>query len=183
MNILAMKEPRVIKSIAQLWVIEKIKYLTQVVKQFLSHTVKLCLTGDNHNNFGKDWDFINLELVVNFSIKPEKVKKLIKLVVNNDKAHDMIKTIYWQNIFLFIYEVQKSTDVNNNFSNQGHDVNDFKSDAIVVVEFKILLRNFKAFKKRDLVKTQFILAVWSISCWQSSIINIVDTRQASAWRQ
>lgn len=64
----------------------------------------------------------------------------------------MVRTIYWQGIFLFIYDIWKSADVNINFPYLGHNVNDFKSSVIVAVEFQILLCNFKAFKKVDDVK-------------------------------
>lgn len=76
MNILAMRGPEGTKNVAQLWVIRKIKYATPVVNQFPSYMVKLCLTANNCNNlrlmlkkwgnFGKDWDLISLELVLNF---------------------------------------------------------------------------------------------------------------------
>ena len=84
MNILALRGPGGTKGVAQLWVIGKIKYATLVVNQFQSHTVKVCLTGDNRNNLrlmlkklgnlGKDWDPASLELVVNFLTGPDKVE-------------------------------------------------------------------------------------------------------------
>lgn len=78
MNILAMRGPGGTKGVAQLWVIGKIEYATLVVNQFLSYTIKLCLTGDDCNNLrlimlkkwgnlGKDWDPASLKSVVNFS--------------------------------------------------------------------------------------------------------------------
>ncbi len=58
MNILAWKTPRGAKGMAQLWVIGKIEYVTLVVNQFSSYTIKLCLIGDNRQNLGpilKKW--------------------------------------------------------------------------------------------------------------------------------
>lgn len=104
-------------------------------------------------NFGKDWDLINIESVVNCLIRPNKVKELIQLISNNDDAQNVVKTIHFQNTFPFTYDVCKSTDISSNYSNLGHDVDKFKAGAIVAVEFQILLRNFKASKKIDAVKT------------------------------
>ena len=66
--------------------------------------VKLYLIGNNCNNlrlmlkkwesFNKDWDLIQFKSMVNFSIRPDKVKKLIQLIVDDKKARDMVRTIY-----------------------------------------------------------------------------------------
>ncbi len=81
---------------AQLWVIGKIEYATLVVNQYPSYTVKLCLTEDDRQNLrlilkkwgnlGKDWDPTNIESVVNFSTRPDKVEKLIQLMSDNEEA-------------------------------------------------------------------------------------------------
>lgn len=105
MNIVVMKRLGVMKSIAQLWVIRKIEYAILVINQFLSYMVKLYLIGNNCNNlrlilrkwgnFSKEWDSTSLKSVVNFLTRPNKVKELIKLIVDNKKAWDVVETIYW----------------------------------------------------------------------------------------
>lgn len=65
---------------------------------------------------------------------------------------DIVKIIYFQDIFLFTYNIWKSANINNNFSNLGHNVNNFKVGVIEVVEFQILLYNFNDSKKVDVVK-------------------------------
>lgn len=50
MNILAWKIPGGAKRVAQLWVIGKIEYATLVINEFLSYTIKLCLTGNDQQN-------------------------------------------------------------------------------------------------------------------------------------
>lgn len=45
-------------------------------------------------SFNKDWDLIQFKSMVNFSIRPDKVKKLIQLIVDDKKARDMVRTIY-----------------------------------------------------------------------------------------
>ena len=154
MNILAMKGPTGIKSVTQLWVIGKIKYAMLAVNQFLFYTVKLYLTSNDCNNLrlmlkkegnlSKDWDFTSLELMVNFSTRPNKVKELIQLIVDNKEAQNVIRTIHWQDTFPFIYDIQKSADVNTYFPDSRHNIDDFKLGMTVVMEFQILLRNFKA---------------------------------------
>lgn len=86
-------------------------------------------------------------MVVNFSTRSDKVEELIQLIGNDKEAQDLVKTIYFQDSFLFTYDVRGSADVNSNYPNPGHNVNDFKSGATVAVEFQIILRNFKASKK------------------------------------
>lgn len=50
-----------------------------------------------------------------------------------------------------MYDVWESTNISNNFSNPGHNIDELISGAIVVVEFQILLYNFKASQKVDAV--------------------------------
>ena len=56
-------------------------------------------------NLGKDWDPVSIESVVNFSTKLDKVQELIKLISNDKETLDVIKTIYFQKIFSFTYDV------------------------------------------------------------------------------
>lgn len=64
----------------------------------------------------------------------------------------MIKTIYFQDIFLFTYDVRGSADVNSNYPDLGYDIDNCKLGATMTVEFQILLQNFKASKKVDVIK-------------------------------
>ncbi len=85
--------------------IGKIEYATLVVNQFLSYTIKLCLTGNDQQNLclmlkkwenlRKNWNLASIKSVVNFSIKSNKVQELIELIFNDEEALDMIKTIYF----------------------------------------------------------------------------------------
>ncbi len=105
MNILAWKTSGGAKGVAQLWVIGKIEYATLVVNQFLSYTIKLCLTGNDRQNIRlmlkkwgnlrKDWNPASIESVVNFSIKPDKVQELIELIFDDKEALDVVRTIYF----------------------------------------------------------------------------------------
>ena len=64
-----------------------IEYATLIVNQFLSYTVKLCLTDNDRQslrhilkkweNLRKDWNFSSIELVVNFLTRLNKVENLI----------------------------------------------------------------------------------------------------------
>lgn len=82
----------------------------------------------------------------------DKVQELIKLIFDDKEALDIIRTIYFQDTFPFIYNVWKSADVSSNFSDPGYDVDNFKAGVIVALEFQILSRNFKASNKVDTVK-------------------------------
>lgn len=73
--------------------------------------------------------------------------------MDEKEARNVVKIIHWQDKFPFTYDVWKSVDVNTNFPDPEHNVNDFKLGAIVAGEFQILLRNFKASKKEDAIKT------------------------------
>ncbi len=105
MNILAFKTPKGAKEVAQLWIIRKIEYATLAVNQYPSYTIKLCLTGDNRQNLrlilkklgnlGKDWDPTNIESVVNFSTRPDKIEELIQLMSDDKEARDVLRTIHF----------------------------------------------------------------------------------------
>lgn len=137
MNILAWRALGGAKGVAQLWVIGKIEHATLVVNQFPSYTVKLCLTSDDRKNLrlmlkkwgnlGKDWDPASIEPVVNFSTRPDKVEELIQLIADDEEARDVVRTIHFQDTFPFTYDVRGSADVNSNFPDPRHDVDDFKS--------------------------------------------------------
>ncbi len=105
MNILAFKTPGGAKGVAQLWLIRKIEYATLVINQYPSYTVKLCLTGDEQQNLrlmlkkwgnlGKDWDPTNIESVVNFLTRPNKVEELVQLMSDDEEARDVLRTIHF----------------------------------------------------------------------------------------
>ncbi len=162
MNILAMKRPNRSKGVAQLWVISKVEYAMLVVNQFPSYTVKLCLTSNDQNNLRlmlkkwgnlkKDWDPSTIKSIVNFSTRPDKVEELIGLINGNEEVQDIVKTIYYQDTFSFKYDVRKTTNVDADYLNPGHDVDDFKNGLRVAIGFQIVSRNFKASKKVDVVK-------------------------------
>ena len=85
-------------------------------------------------------------------MRPDKVQEFIKLIFNDKKVLDVIKILHFQNIFLFMYDIWELANVSSDFPNPGYNVDDFKARTIVAVEFQILLRNFKASKKVDIVK-------------------------------
>ncbi len=90
--------------------------------------------------------------MVNFSTRFDKVQELIELISDDKEALDVVKTIHFQDTFLFMYDVWESANVSSDFSDPGHDVDNFKMGATVVVEFQILSHNFKASKKVDAIK-------------------------------
>ncbi len=95
--------------------------------------------------------------MVNFLTRPDKVQELIELISNDEEALDVVRTIHFQETFPFTYDVRKSADVSSDFPDPAHNVDDFKAEAIVAVEFQILSRNFKAPKKVDAVKAYSFL--------------------------
>lgn len=56
-------------------------------------------------NLRKNFDLIILELVINVLTRPDKIEELIHLIMYDKKTWNVIKTIYFQDIFLFIYDV------------------------------------------------------------------------------
>lgn len=69
----------------------------------------------------------------------------------------MVKTINFQDTFLFIYNVQGLANVNSDYSDPGHNIKNFKSGMTVAIDIQILLQNFKAFKKVDAIKVYLFL--------------------------
>lgn len=67
--------------------------------------VKFCLTGNDYinlcsmlknlGNFSKNQDLASLELVLNLSKRPNKVEKFIQVIIDDKKAWDVVKTIYF----------------------------------------------------------------------------------------
>ncbi len=85
-------------------------------------------------------------------MRPDKVEEFIHLIADNKKARDVINTIHFSDIFPFTYDLKRSADVNSDYPDPKHDVDNFKLSATVVVEFPILLQNYKVSKKVDAVK-------------------------------
>lgn len=50
-------------------------------------------------------------------------------------------------------DVWELVDMSSDFFDLGYKVDNFKTMAIIIVEFQILLQNFKVSKKIDIVKT------------------------------
>ncbi len=90
----------------------------------------------------------------------------------------MVKTIHFQNTFPFIYDIWESANVSSEFPDVGHNVNNFKARATVVVEFQILLHNFKASKKVDAVKAYLfqLLRIYLIDDLMHSTISTLNKR-------
>lgn len=141
---------------------KKIEYVTLVINQYLSYTIKLCFTGNKWQslclilkkwgNLRKNWNLASIKLVVNILIRFNKVEKLIQLIANNKKPWDVVKTIYFQYIFLFIYDIWGLANVNSNYSNSWHDVNNFKLGVTVAIKFQILSQNLKTSKRVNAIK-------------------------------
>lgn len=67
--------------------------------------------------------------------------------MSDDKeARDVVKTIYFQDIFSFTYSNRESAEVSSNFFDLRYDVDDFKAEATIA------MRNFKNSKKIDVMK-------------------------------
>ena len=79
-----------------------------------------------------------------------KVKKLSQIISNNNKAQDIIKTIYYKDFFLFVYNIKRLVDINSHYLDSKYNVDNLKSGAIVVITFLILLSNLKTFQKLTL---------------------------------
>ena len=189
MNILAMKSLGGTKSVAQLWVIGKLKYIILVVHQYLMFTVKLYLANDNCNTLGmmlikwgnleKKWESSNIKLVINFSIRPKKVKKLIEMITDDKEVRDIVQAIHLQDTFPFTYDMRKSAKVKDDYLNPEYNVDDFKAGTRVAVEFQIVLHNFKASKRIDAVKAYSfrLLGVYLIDKPTNSTISTLEKRR------
>ena len=130
-------------------------------------------------NLGKDWDPASIKSLVNFSIRPDRVEELIQLIADDEEARDVVKTIYFQDIFPFTYDMWGLADINSNYSDPRYNVNDFKSGAIVAIEFQILSQNFKASKKVDAIKAYSfrLLEVFLVDDPMHSIILTLNKRR------
>lgn len=93
-----------------------------------------------------------VESIVNFSTRPDKVEVLNELITGNEEVQDVIKAIHYQDTFPFTYDVRKSADMDADYPDPGHDVDDFKNWSKVAIEFQVLSRNFIASKRVDAVK-------------------------------
>lgn len=107
-------------------------------------------------------------------MRSEKVQ--IGLIYYDKKVKDIVKAIYIQNTFLFIYDKQKSAKVKDDYPDLGYDVDDFKTKARIAVEFQLVSRNFKKLKKIDVIKAYFfhLLGVYLINKPTSFIISTLE---------
>lgn len=102
-------------------------------------------------SFGRDQDLASIESMVNFIRRPNRIQKLRQLISHDNKALDIVRTMYFQDTFLFTYDVWELANVSNDFLEPGYDIDDLKTELTVVVEFQILTRNFKTSKKFNIV--------------------------------
>lgn len=103
---------------------------------------------------------------------------MIELITNDKKVKDIVTAIHLQDSFLFIYSVCKLTKVKGNNPNPGHNVDDFKAGTMVAVKFQLVLRNFKVFKKIDVVKIYLfcLLGVYLINNPALLIMSTLEKR-------
>lgn len=98
----------------------------------------LCIMLKKCGNLGKKCDHSSIKMVINISIKLDSVQDLIDLIdliLDNEKVHNIIQAIYIQDTFSFTYDVCEKVDVERDYSNSHHDVDNFKGKAKVAVEF------------------------------------------------
>lgn len=88
--------------------------------------------------------------MLNLSIRFNKVEKLIQFIINDKNIWDIVKTIYFQNIFFFKYNIWKLTNININYLYLKYNINNFKLSILIIMKFYMLLYNFKFSKKYKL---------------------------------
>lgn len=103
----------------------------------------------------------------------------MELITGNEEVKDTVKTIHIQDTFLFTYDVRKTSDMNADYPDPGHDVDDFRNGSKVAVEFQIVSRNFRASKKIDAVKAYSfrLLGVYLIEDPAQSSVSTPDKRR------
>ncbi len=82
-----------------------------------------------------------------------------------------------------MYDIRELAIVSSNFSDDpGHNVDDFKARATMAVKFQILLYNFKASKKVDVVKAYLfrLLGVYLIDDPIHSTMSTPNKHQCGA---
>lgn len=97
---------------------------------------------------------------------------MINLLKNDKEIWEIVQTIHCQDTFLFTYDIHKSINLKKDFLDSDHDVDDFKVRARIAMEFSLILRNFKAFKKIESIKANFfyLLGVYLIDKPSQSMI-------------
>lgn len=85
-------------------------------------------------------------------IKPNNVQDLINLILNNKKIYDIVQVIYIQDTFFFTYNICEKAEIEENYQNPRHNIDNFKARAKLAIEFQINFRNFKTNKKINTVK-------------------------------
>lgn len=56
---------------------------------------------------------------------------------------------------MFIYNVHNLAKIKGEYPDRGHDVDNFKAEAMVAMKFQLVLKNFKASKKIDAMEVYF----------------------------
>lgn len=101
--------------------------------------------------------------MLNFSTRPDKVEELIQLIAGDEEARDVVRTIDFQDTFSFTYDVRRSADVNTDYLDPGHDVDDFRSDATVANRISNPVAQLQSFQKGRRRKGGLIPTVGSIA--------------------
>lgn len=83
--------------------------------------------------------------VVNFSIKPGKLKELVQLMEPDDTKY-FVQNFEGGDTFTFTYDVRESSKLKH-YQDPGHDVEYLRAGSSIAVEIQIHWRNLKATKK------------------------------------
>lgn len=59
----------------------------------------------------------------------------MKLITSDKEVKDIVTTIHLQDSFPFIYNIRKSAKVKSDYLDPGHNIDNFKAEATVAVEF------------------------------------------------
>lgn len=107
---------------------------------------------------------------------------LIELIAENEEVQDVVKAIHYQDTFPFTYDVRKSANMDADYPDPGHDVDDFKNESKVAIEFQVLSRKLQSFQKSRCRKGILFPTIRSISDRRSRSVNDVKARQTSTRR-
>lgn len=90
----------------------------------------------------KKWDklknnqnFFSIKLIIKFLIRLKKVQKLIYLIINYENIKNIVSSIYYQNNFLFIYNIYKFIEIKKDYLKLKYNINHFKVKVKAVIEF------------------------------------------------
>lgn len=110
---------------AQLWRSKILKYSTLIINQHLLYKFYFCLKNNNCailyiilKNLSisrKEKNFSCIEMIINISIKIDKIKKLIDLRISNEKIYDIVQIIHIQVLFPLKYNERKKSRVKRDY--------------------------------------------------------------------